>query len=156
MILNLWTNFEFSNLWNYHFTLYALKCKKVKLMVAKWGVNNLLTALIVVSLLDNLGTCIIRVFHLPDVICVAMKNQTRVVPWLTCVLLYDWPLILATYSVYVSPFDLFIIYSLLRSTRYSFIGSRVSSCLAYVLTIFSPCVTIWLVPLPTHTPSHLF
>ena len=28
MILNLWTNFEFSSLWNYHFTLYALKCKK--------------------------------------------------------------------------------------------------------------------------------
>ena len=40
MILNLWTNFEFSNLWNYHFTLYALKCKKVKLIVAKWGVNR--------------------------------------------------------------------------------------------------------------------
>ena len=40
MILNLWTNFEFSSLWNYHFTLYALKCKKVKLMVAKWGVNT--------------------------------------------------------------------------------------------------------------------
>ena len=39
MILNLWTNFEFSSLWNYHFTLYALKCKKVKLMVPKWGVN---------------------------------------------------------------------------------------------------------------------
>ena len=24
-----------------HFTLYALKCKKVKLIVAKWGVNKL-------------------------------------------------------------------------------------------------------------------
>ena len=40
------------------------------------------------------------------------------------------------------------VYSLLRSTRYSSIGSRVSSCLAYVLTIFNPRVTIWLVPLP--------
>ena len=42
MILNLSTNFEFSSLWNYHFTLYVLKCKKVKLMVAKWGVNSIL------------------------------------------------------------------------------------------------------------------
>ena len=40
MILNLWTNFEFSSLWNYYFILYALNCKKIKLMVAKWGVNN--------------------------------------------------------------------------------------------------------------------
>ncbi len=40
MILNLRTNFEFWSLWNYHFTLYALKCKKVKLIVAKWGVNK--------------------------------------------------------------------------------------------------------------------
>ena len=37
VILNLWTNFEFSNLWNYYFTLYALKFKKVKLMVYKMG-----------------------------------------------------------------------------------------------------------------------
>ena len=81
-------------------------------------------------------------FHLLDVICVAMKNQTRVTPWLTRVLLYDWPLVLATYSVFVSPFDWFIIYSLFRSTRYSSIGSCVSFCLAYVLTIFSPRVTI--------------
>ena len=40
MILNLWANFEFLSLWNYHFTLYALKCKNSKLMVAKWDVNS--------------------------------------------------------------------------------------------------------------------
>ena len=62
----------------------------------------LLTASIVVFLLDNLETCIMHAFHLPDVICVAMKNQTRVASWLTRVLLYDWSLVLATYSVYVS------------------------------------------------------
>ena len=33
----------------------------------------LLTASIVVFLLENLGTCIMRAFHLLDVICVAMK-----------------------------------------------------------------------------------
>jgi hypothetical protein len=27
----------------------------------------------VVFLLDNLGTCIMRVFHLPDIVCVVMK-----------------------------------------------------------------------------------
>ena len=121
----------------------------------------LLTASIMVFLLDNLGACIMRAFHLLDVICVAMKNQTRVASWLTRVLLYDWSLVLATYSVYVSSFDWFIIYSLLRSTRYSSIGTRVSSCLAYVLTIFSPCVTIWLVYSPNFKfctnicPSHV-
>ena len=33
------------------------------------------------------------------------ENQTRVAPWSIHVLLYDWPLVLATYLVYVSPFD---------------------------------------------------
>ena len=31
-----------------------------------------LTASIMIFLLDNLGTCIMRAFYLPDVICVAM------------------------------------------------------------------------------------
>ena len=55
-------------------------------------------------------------------------------------LLYNWPLVLATYSVYVSPFDWFVICLILRSTRYFFIDSRVSFCLVYVLTIvYSTC-----------------
>ena len=32
-----------------------------------------LTASIVVFLLDNLGTCIMCAFHLPNVVCVVMK-----------------------------------------------------------------------------------
>ena len=40
MILNLWTNFEFSSLWNYHFTFYALKCKKSKINGCKMGCQH--------------------------------------------------------------------------------------------------------------------
>ena len=41
MILNLWTNFEFSSLWNYHFTIYALKCKKSKINGCKIGCQQM-------------------------------------------------------------------------------------------------------------------
>ena len=41
LFIILWINFEFPSLWNYYFTLYALKCKNSKLMATKWGVNRL-------------------------------------------------------------------------------------------------------------------
>ena len=61
------------------------------------------------------------------------KNQTRVVPCLTRMLLYDWPLVLASYSIYMPPFDWLVTHLLLKFTCYTSIGSRVLLCLAYIL-----------------------
>ena len=68
-------------------------------------------------------------------LCGFAKNQTCVVPWLICVLLYDWPLVLTSYPIYMRPYDWFVTCSLFKSTHYSFIGPCVSFYLVCVLTI---------------------
>ena len=95
----------------------------------------LLSASIVVFLLDNLGTCIMCAFYLPDVICVASQKSN------TCCSLIDpraslW-LALGPCHLLCLRVTIWLVYNPLTTQIHAllFYCSCVPFCLAYILTI---------------------
>ena len=96
----------------------------------------LLTASIVVFLLENPGTCIVHTF-----ICQMSSVWLNQHLWLVCVFLYDWPLLWSLLCLHVTIWLACILFTTLI-TRCSFIAYVFPSVWSTYRPLLNPRVTI--------------